>query len=62
MCRVQETLSKHSEVDASSENQSLSPAVDAFKRKRLTFAWLDGEKQKVILFFHLLFTPFFFLS
>ncbi|XP_061338840.1 uncharacterized protein LOC133285601 isoform X2 [Gastrolobium bilobum] len=48
MCRVQETLSKHSEVDASSENQSLAPAVDAFKRKRLTFAWLDGEKQKLI--------------
>ncbi|RDX74997.1 hypothetical protein CR513_45177, partial [Mucuna pruriens] len=46
MCRVQETLSKHSQEDASSENQSLAPAVDAFKRRRLTFAWLDGEKQK----------------
>lgn len=51
MCRVQETLSKHSQVDASSENQSLAPAVDAFKRRRLTFAWLDGEKQKVIFSF-----------
>lgn len=51
MCRVQETLAKHSEVDASSENQSITPAVDAFKRNRLTFAWLDGEKQKVILSF-----------
>ncbi|KAK7354148.1 hypothetical protein VNO80_19606 [Phaseolus coccineus] len=46
MCRVQETFFKHSQVDASSENQSLATAVDAFKRRRLTFAWLDGEKQK----------------
>ena len=53
MCRVQETLSKHSEVDPSSENQALASAVEAFKRKRLTFAWLDGEKQKVVLFFRL---------
>jgi len=53
MCRVQETFFKHSQVDASSDNQSLTPAVDAFKRRRLTFAWLDGEKQKVIVFFHL---------
>ncbi|XP_057443153.1 uncharacterized protein LOC130734660 isoform X2 [Lotus japonicus] len=53
MCRVQETLSKHSEVDASSENQSLAPAVNAYKRKRLTFAWLDGEKQKDYCQFYL---------
>lgn len=53
MCRVQETLSKHSQVDASSENQSLAPAVDAFKRRRLTFAWLDGEKQKDYCQFYL---------
>ncbi|WJX32062.1 hypothetical protein P8452_20433 [Trifolium repens] len=53
ICRVQETLSKQSEVDASSENQSLAPVVDAFKRKRLTFAWLDGEKQKDYCQFYL---------
>ncbi|KAL2340747.1 hypothetical protein Fmac_008687 [Flemingia macrophylla] len=53
MCRVQETLSKHSQVDAVSENQSLAPAVDAFKRRRLTFAWLDGEKQKDYCQFYL---------
>jgi len=45
-------LAKQSELDASSENESLAPVVDAFKRKRLTFAWLDSEKQKVILLFH----------
>lgn len=61
MCRVQETLSKHSQEDASSENQSLAPALDAFKKRRLTFAWLDGEKQKVIFFFHL-FDLYFSLS
>ncbi|XP_027351211.1 uncharacterized protein LOC113862317 [Abrus precatorius] len=53
MCRVQETLSKHSHVDVSSENQSLAPAIDAFKRRRLTFAWLDGEKQKDYCQFYL---------
>ncbi|KAK7411427.1 hypothetical protein VNO78_02860 [Psophocarpus tetragonolobus] len=53
MCRVQKTLSKHSQVDASSYNQSLAPAVDAFKKKRLTFAWLDGEKQKDYCQFYL---------
>ncbi|CAJ1975311.1 unnamed protein product [Sphenostylis stenocarpa] len=53
MCRVQETLSKHSQLDAASENQSLAPAVDAFKRRRLTFAWLDGEKQKDYCQFYL---------
>ncbi|XP_014496322.1 uncharacterized protein LOC106757965 isoform X2 [Vigna radiata var. radiata] len=53
MYRVQETFSKYSQVDASSENQSLAPAVDAFKRRRLTFAWLDGEKQKDYCQFYL---------
>ncbi|WVZ19086.1 hypothetical protein V8G54_006408 [Vigna mungo] len=53
MYRVQETFSKYSQVDASSENQSLVPAVDAFKRRRLTFAWLDGEKQKDYCQFYL---------
>lgn len=51
MRRVQKTISEHRE-DASSYNQSLAPVVDAYKRKRLTFSWLDGEKQEVILFFH----------
>jgi len=62
MCRVQETFSKHSQVDSSSENQSLAPAVDAFKRRRLTFAWLDGEKQKVFFFFFNLDDLYFCLS
>ncbi|KAL5077891.1 hypothetical protein RYX36_016875 [Vicia faba] len=53
ICRVQEALSKQSEVDASSENQSLAPVVDALKRKRLTFAWLDSEKQKDYCKFYL---------
>ncbi|XP_020213903.1 uncharacterized protein LOC109798104 isoform X2 [Cajanus cajan] len=53
MCRVQETLSKHSQEDTLSENQSFAPAVDAFKRSRLTFAWLDGEKQKDYCQFYL---------
>ncbi|KAG2399068.1 uncharacterized protein HKW66_Vig0084500 [Vigna angularis] len=53
MYRVQETFSKYSQVDASSENQSLASAVDAFKRRRLTFAWLDGEKQKDYCQFYL---------
>ncbi|KAK7304643.1 hypothetical protein VNO77_42528 [Canavalia gladiata] len=53
MCRVQQLLSKDTHVDASSENQSLVPAVDAFKRRRLTFAWLDGEKQKDYCQFYL---------
>ncbi|XP_027904615.1 uncharacterized protein LOC114164227 isoform X2 [Vigna unguiculata] len=53
MYRVQETFSKYSQVDASSENQSLAPAVDAFKGRRLTFAWLDGEKQKDYCQFYL---------
>ncbi|KAK7281776.1 hypothetical protein RIF29_10040 [Crotalaria pallida] len=53
MCRVQATLSKHSEVDASSEKQSFAPALDAYKKKRLTFAWLDGEKQKDYCQFYL---------
>ncbi|XP_057419341.1 uncharacterized protein LOC130713583 [Lotus japonicus] len=44
MCRVQEKLSV---------NQSLAPAVDALKRKRLTFAWLDGEKEKDYCRFYL---------
>ncbi|CAL0319893.1 unnamed protein product [Lupinus luteus] len=53
MCRVQQTLSKHTEVDSSSENQTIAPALDAFQRKRLTFAWLDGEKQKDYCQFYL---------
>ncbi|KEH33294.1 putative protein-disulfide reductase [Medicago truncatula] len=53
ICRVQDTLAKQSELDASSENESLAPVVDAFKRKRLTFAWLDSEKQKDYCQFYL---------
>ncbi|MED6146168.1 hypothetical protein PIB30_032100 [Stylosanthes scabra] len=53
MCRVQERLSKYNEVDVSSENQALAPAMEAIKRKRLTFAWLDGEKQKDFCRFYL---------
>lgn len=58
MCRVQETLSKHAKLDGPYEDESLTPAVDAFKRKRLTFAWLDGEKQQVTLFLLLLLFSF----
>ncbi|RYR45058.1 hypothetical protein Ahy_A08g041303 isoform A [Arachis hypogaea] len=53
MCRVKETLSKPNEADASSDNQTLAPAVEVIKRKRLTFAWLDGEKQKDFCRFYL---------
>ncbi|XP_028763498.1 uncharacterized protein LOC114721801 isoform X1 [Neltuma alba] len=53
MCRVQETLSKHAKSDWPCEDESLAPAVDAFKRKRLTFAWLDGEKQQDYCHFYL---------
>ncbi|XP_054807258.1 uncharacterized protein LOC129309633 isoform X2 [Prosopis cineraria] len=53
MCRVQETLSKHAKSDWPYEEESLASAVDAFKRKRLTFAWLDGEKQQDYCRFYL---------
>ncbi|KAK4264169.1 hypothetical protein QN277_025380 [Acacia crassicarpa] len=53
MCRVQETLSKHAKSDQPYEDGSLAPAVDAFKRKRLTFAWVDGEKQQDYCRFYL---------
>ncbi|KAF7838483.1 DnaJ like subfamily C member 10 [Senna tora] len=53
ICRVQDILSKHGESEGSYEDQSLAPAVDAFKRKRLTFTWLDGEKQEEYCHFYL---------
>lgn len=47
MRRVQEILSNEVESIPADEEQSTAPAVHALKSKRLTFAWLDGEAQKV---------------
>ncbi|KAJ7956418.1 putative DNAJ heat shock N-terminal domain-containing protein [Quillaja saponaria] len=53
MCRIQELLSKHNESNGEYKDQSLATAADAFRKKRLTFAWLDGEKQKDYCNFYL---------
>lgn len=47
MRRVQETLLSDDESNAADTDQSLAPAAGAFRNKRLTFAWLDGEAQDV---------------
>ncbi|EOY21913.1 hypothetical protein QUC31_007478 [Theobroma cacao] len=53
MRRVQETLSKSSESNAAIEDEQSITAAVAFKNKRLTFSWLDGEAQKNYCFFYL---------
>lgn len=47
MRRVQKLLSNDSESKAADKEESVSPAAVALTTKRLTFAWLDGEAQKV---------------
>lgn len=47
MRRVEEILSNEVESRSADEEQSIAPAAGALKSKRLTFAWLDGEAQKV---------------
>lgn len=47
MRRVQEILSSDGGSDAAETDQSLAPSINAFRNKRLTFAWLDGEAQEV---------------
>ncbi|XWS60514.1 hypothetical protein CRYUN_Cryun07bG0042300 [Craigia yunnanensis] len=53
MRRVQETLSKSSELNAESEEEHSITAAVALKDKRLTLGWLDGEVQKNYCFFYL---------
>lgn len=53
MRRVQETLLSDDESNAADTDQSLSPAAVAFRNKRLTFAWLDGEAQDRYCSFYL---------
>ncbi|TYJ42356.1 hypothetical protein E1A91_A03G084000v1 [Gossypium mustelinum] len=53
MRRVQETLSKSSELKAASEDEHSITAAVALKSKRLTLSWLDGETQKNYCFFYL---------
>lgn len=47
MRRIQETLSSDGDLTAVDQDQPSAPALLALKQKRLTFAWLDGEAQKV---------------
>jgi hypothetical protein len=54
MRRVQELLSNDSELKAADEDESFTPAAVALTSKRLTFAWLDGEAQKVSFFFSMM--------
>jgi hypothetical protein len=51
MRRVQELLSNDSELKTADKDESFTPAAVALTSKRLTFAWLDGEAQKVSFFF-----------
>ncbi|OMO49845.1 hypothetical protein CCACVL1_30783 [Corchorus capsularis] len=53
MRRVQETLSKSSELNAAGEDEHSITSTIALKNKRLTFTWLDGEAQKNYCFFYL---------
>ncbi|OMO52874.1 Thioredoxin-like protein [Corchorus olitorius] len=53
MRRVQETLSKSSELNAAGEGEHSITSTIALKNKRLTFTWLDGEAQKNYCFFYL---------
>ncbi|XVF50089.1 hypothetical protein PTKIN_Ptkin04bG0066500 [Pterospermum kingtungense] len=53
MRRVQETLSKSSELNAESEAENMVTAAVALKNKRLTLSWLDAEAQKNYCFFYL---------
>ncbi|KAK9080433.1 hypothetical protein SSX86_000191 [Deinandra increscens subsp. villosa] len=46
MRSVQEMLSNDGDVDQS-DNQKATSAAVALKEKRLTFAWVDGEVQKI---------------
>ncbi|KDO55520.1 hypothetical protein CISIN_1g0053742mg, partial [Citrus sinensis] len=62
--RVQETLLSDDESNAADTDQSLAPAAVAFRNKRLTFAWLDGEAQDVsfIMLISLFYVDFFLHS
>ncbi|KAJ0048281.1 hypothetical protein Pint_16146 [Pistacia integerrima] len=51
--RVQEILSSDGGSDAAEADQSLAPSINAFRNKRLTFAWLDGEAQERYCSFYL---------
>lgn len=53
MRRVQEALSKSSELNAETEDEHSITAAVALKNKRLTLSWLDGEMQKNYCFFYL---------
>ncbi|KAI9174662.1 hypothetical protein LWI28_020900 [Acer negundo] len=53
MRRVQELLSSEGDLDAPDVDQSLTQSAIAFKNKRLTFAWLDGEAQERYCSFYL---------
>lgn len=47
MRRVQQLLSSEANVDPTDADQLSAQSAMAFKNKRLTFAWLDGEAQEV---------------
>lgn len=48
MRRVQQVLSDDTESSIVDGDEYAATAALALKAKRLTFAWLDGEAQKVI--------------
>lgn len=54
MRRVQEILSDDTESSAVNTDDSMSTSSVALKRKRLTFAWLDGEAQKVTVYVYIM--------
>lgn len=54
MRKVQETLSRDDKLNAVDKD----PSAIALKNKRLTFAWLDGEAQKVSVTYTYLFNIF----
>jgi len=58
MRKAQKTLAGNVDTDSGESTLATAPAAGlALKEKRLTFAWLDGEAQKVfmlsIIFFHI---------
>lgn len=55
MRRVKETLSSAGELNGADKELPSEQSAIALKDKRLTFAWLDGEAQKVGLFIYIYF-------
>lgn len=53
MRRTQEVLSSNEMLNEADEEKESALSATALKEKRLTFAWLDGEAQKVSFVFML---------